>query len=75
MPEPAETAAPAGSWIPYFGVEKAEGAHQKAEQRGGRTLAAPTDSPTGRTALLADPQGATFALLELSDTSSRQLGA
>ncbi len=52
------------SWIPYFKVEDADGAAQTAEQSGGRILAPPADSPIGRTALLADPQGVTFAVLE-----------
>jgi uncharacterized protein len=61
---------PFGSWIPYFGVERAQDALQKAEQNGGRALTAPADSPIGRTALLVDPQGATFGIL--SRASLRQ---
>jgi hypothetical protein len=55
---------PAGSWIPYFGVKGVNDAQHKAEQSGGRTLTTPADGPIGRTALLADPQGATFGILE-----------
>jgi predicted enzyme related to lactoylglutathione lyase len=63
MREPSKPRPPVG-WIPYFGVANADDAQQSAEQTGGRTLTAPADGPIGRTALLADPQGATFALLE-----------
>jgi uncharacterized protein len=64
-----EEGRPTG-WIPYFGVESAHDTQQRAEQNGGRTLAAAADSPIGRTALLADSQGVTFALLELQASSS-----
>jgi uncharacterized protein len=61
---------PPTGWTPYFGVESAHDTQQGAEQNGGRTLAVPADSPIGRNALLTDPQGATFALLELPASSS-----
>ncbi len=54
----------ASCWTPYFGVESARGAQHKAEQTKARTLTALADSPIGRSALLADPQGAAFAVLE-----------
>jgi uncharacterized protein len=63
--------APANCWIPYFGAESAERARQDAEQGGGRTLTAPGDSPFGRTALLADEQGAVFGVLEPAVALSR----
>ena len=54
----------ASSWIPSFGIESVQRTQQTAERSGGRTMTAPADSPIGRTALLADPQGATFAVLD-----------
>lgn len=62
---------PANCWIPYFGVESAPRIQRRAEQNGGRTLTAPDDSPFGRTAVLADQQGAAFGLLEPSVVVSR----
>lgn len=53
------------SWISYFGVESAPEAADKAERNGGQSVTDRADGPIGRTALLADPQGATFAVLEL----------
>lgn len=54
----------ASGWIPYFAVESAQDVQQRVESNGGQILAAPFDGPTGRSALIADPQGAAFALLE-----------
>jgi uncharacterized protein len=56
--------ASASSWISYFGVASAHDAQQTAERNGGRTMTAAADGPIGRTALLADRQRATFAVLE-----------
>jgi predicted enzyme related to lactoylglutathione lyase len=60
----------ASCWIPYFGVESAQDTAHEAQRNGGRILAAPAEGPIGRTALLADPQDATFAVLEQTVTSS-----
>jgi predicted enzyme related to lactoylglutathione lyase len=65
-----EEGATQAEWVPYFGVESAQDTRQNVVQSGGRTLATPTDSPIGCTALITDPQGATFALLELHASSS-----
>jgi hypothetical protein len=51
-------------WLPYFTVGNAEDAARHARQVGGRTLGPATESRTGRLAVIADPQGATFAVFE-----------
>ena len=51
-------------WLPYFTVGRADGAARQAAQAGGRTLVPPHDIASGRIALLADPQGAEFAVFE-----------
>jgi predicted enzyme related to lactoylglutathione lyase len=51
-------------WLPYFMVEDADAAARAAERAGGRVLATTTESTIGRYAVLADPQGAQFAVLE-----------
>jgi uncharacterized protein len=56
--------ASASAWTSHFGVVSAQDAERAAERNGGRTMTAAADSPIGRTALLADGQGATFAVLE-----------
>ncbi len=51
-------------WLPYFGVANVDAAAQKAASLGAKTYVPPTDIPgTGRFAVLADPQGATFAIV------------
>jgi predicted enzyme related to lactoylglutathione lyase len=52
------------NWLPYFMVENADEAPRKAEQVGGRTLLPTTNIHIGRFAVIADPQGATFAVVE-----------
>jgi predicted enzyme related to lactoylglutathione lyase len=52
------------SWLPHFKVESADGALGQAAQLGGRELTPTTETPRGRFAVIADPQGAAFAVFE-----------
>ena len=52
------------SWLPYFTVENADDAVRQAEELGGRGLAPTTEVHTGRFTVIADPQGAAFAVFE-----------
>jgi uncharacterized protein len=52
------------NWIPYFGVEDIEAAAAKAEALGGQVLMGPQAVPEGRFAVLRDPQGAAFSILQ-----------
>ena len=52
------------NWLPYFTVESADEAARQAAHLGGRTLAPTTEVHIGRVAVIADPQGATFAVFE-----------
>jgi predicted enzyme related to lactoylglutathione lyase len=52
------------NWLPYFTVENAENAARQAAQLGGRELVNTTGVQTGRFAVIADPQGAAFAVFE-----------
>jgi predicted enzyme related to lactoylglutathione lyase len=54
------------SWLPYFGVESADGAVRRAEQLGGRGLVPAVDVSVGRVAVVADPQRARFGVVERS---------
>jgi predicted enzyme related to lactoylglutathione lyase len=58
MPRPE---GPPG-WMPYFGHEDVERAVGEIEGLGGRLLNGPVHMPQGTIAVLADPQGAAFAL-------------
>jgi uncharacterized protein len=51
-------------WLPYFGVESVAGAQGRAEQAGGRVREPCRNGKFGRVAVLADPQGAEFGVLE-----------
>jgi uncharacterized protein len=52
------------NWLPYFSVASVEDAARRANQEGGRVLVAASEIAIGRFALLADPQGAAFAVFE-----------
>jgi uncharacterized protein len=51
-------------WLPYLGVEHADDAARRAEQSGGHRVTPTSEAPIGRFAVLADPQGAVFAVRE-----------
>jgi predicted enzyme related to lactoylglutathione lyase len=46
------------------GVSSRDAAVEKARELGGTVLAGPLDLPSGKIALLGDPQGAAFAVFE-----------
>jgi predicted enzyme related to lactoylglutathione lyase len=52
------------SWLPYFSVESADTAARQAGQLGGRTLLPTTEIHSGCFAVIADRQGAPFAVFE-----------
>jgi predicted enzyme related to lactoylglutathione lyase len=52
-------------WLPYFASADVDATAKKAGSLGAQTYVPPTDIPgVGRFAVLADPQGATFALIK-----------
>ncbi|GBF05757.1 hydroxylase [Deinococcus aerius] len=51
-------------WMIYFEVEDADLAVETAGANGGRVLSPPHDSPYGRIAVLQDPAGATFSVIQ-----------
>jgi predicted enzyme related to lactoylglutathione lyase len=53
-------------WSVNFWVDDADAATDRAVQLGGRALVTPYDAPGFREAVLADPQGATFAVSKLT---------
>jgi uncharacterized protein len=52
------------NWFPYFGAIGIEETMQIAEAFGGKPFLGPIEVPNGRFALIQDPQGAPFAILE-----------
>lgn len=62
MPMPAEAPAPS-HWLAYWAVADVPSAHAKATGLGAKTFVPPTDFGGGIMAVMADPQGAAFALV------------
>jgi predicted enzyme related to lactoylglutathione lyase len=52
-------------WMVYFNIDDLEGAHRRAVDAGGSEVVAPRDFPGGRFSVVADPQGASFGLLQM----------
>ncbi|MGB7322807.1 MAG: VOC family protein [Albidovulum sp.] len=68
----ASTGAAPG-WMPYFTVLDADKAAKSVTKAGGAVQMAPQDIPdTGRIAVLADPQGASFGILASDDSGTTQ---
>lgn len=59
-PQTEEERGSPPAWVPYFTVASADETGRAAEGLGGRTLVPGTDMPYGRSAEVADPQGAVF---------------
>ncbi len=53
------------NWLVYFAVDDCDAAVAKIQQLGGKLLMPAMDSPAGRFAAVADPQGAAFAVIKL----------
>jgi len=51
-------------WHVYFAVADTDAATAKAAELGGAVVAQPFDTPAGRIALLTDPQGAAFSVIQ-----------
>ena len=51
-------------WLTWFRVESAADAATKAVELGGAVRKEPTETPIGTTAILTDPAGAVFAVIE-----------
>lgn len=53
------------NWMPYFAVDDCDASTAKAQQHGAVSCVPPSDIPNvGRFSVLADPQGAVFALFK-----------
>jgi uncharacterized protein len=57
-------------WLVYFAVEDTDASVAKAQELGGSVRMEPMDIPVGRFAVLGDPQGATFAIIRMSDPAA-----
>ena len=52
------------NWLAYFGIEGLDDALELVKERGGQVYAGPIDIGPARIAVVADPQGAVFALYD-----------
>ena len=63
LPEDAVAQGAPPHWLAYIATPDVDGTTEQAKELGAHVLVAPTDIPTvGRFAVLADPQGAVFAV-------------
>jgi predicted enzyme related to lactoylglutathione lyase len=53
-------------WVTYFTVADCDATTAAAPRLGGRVLRPPGEIPEGKYAILADPHGATFAVMEFA---------
>jgi len=61
---PPQMAGVPNHWQVYFGVADADAAAAKIRELGGSVLAGPFDTPIGKMAVAADPQGAAFSVFQ-----------
>lgn len=54
-------------WMAYFGSVDTDEAVEKIKQLGGQVMFGPLDIPAGRFAMVADPWGAAFAVMQPSE--------
>jgi predicted enzyme related to lactoylglutathione lyase len=52
-------------WLVYFAVANTDETVKKAQELGGNVINPGMDTPQGRMAVLSDPQGAAFAIIQL----------
>ena len=65
LPEEALAQGARPLWLPYVQVPNVDASNDQAVGLGAKSLVAPADIPAiGRFAMLADPQGATFAIFK-----------
>jgi uncharacterized protein len=56
-------------WMPYFAVEDCDASAARATELGGTVSVSPTDIPIGRFAVLGDPSGAFFSIMQFAPQS------
>ena len=62
LPEEAKAMGTPPNWLSYIGTADVDSTAREATNLGGKVLRNPADIPVGRFAVLADPQGAVFAI-------------
>jgi predicted enzyme related to lactoylglutathione lyase len=75
LPEEGRRLGATPRWLGYLAVDGIDATASQIARRGGAVLLPPTDSNIGRVSVVADPQKATFALVDGLTYGSRQPGA
>jgi uncharacterized protein len=75
LPEEGRRLGATPRWLGYVAVDGINATASQIARRGGAVLLPPTDSNIGRVSVVADPQKATFALVDGLTYGSRQPGA
>jgi predicted enzyme related to lactoylglutathione lyase len=58
------------NWVTYFAVDDIDDATAKAKEFGGSSMMEGMETPAGKMSVVADPQGAVFAMIELVSPDS-----
>jgi predicted enzyme related to lactoylglutathione lyase len=53
-------------WLPYFATHSTDGTVRQVTEKGGELIGTPLETDFGRVAVLADPEGARFAVIQLN---------
>ncbi len=59
-------------WLVYFAVENTDAAVETAKSSGGGVSFGPIDIPAGRFAIVTDPHGAAFAVIQQPDAAAQR---
>jgi predicted enzyme related to lactoylglutathione lyase len=59
-------------WLVYFAVEKTDAAVETVKSAGGGVSFGPIDIPAGRFAIVTDPHGAAFAVIQAPDEAAQR---
>jgi uncharacterized protein len=57
-------------WLVYFAVEDTDAALETVKSSGGGVTVGPIDIPAGRFAVVSDPHGATFAVIQMPEEAA-----
>jgi hypothetical protein len=59
-------------WLVYFAVENTDAALETVKSSGGGVSFGPVDIPAGRFAIVTDPHGAAFAVIQMPDEAAQR---
>ena len=57
-------------WMTYFAIDNCDAGAEKVKALGGQVMHRPFDSPYGRIAVVSDPYGAVFSIIQMPQQAS-----